>query len=106
MAQLIEARRQDPQGLVQRFGELLRKFVHPMWWERHGNVPALARLVRAYITFAPEFVAQNHLMAVLGVFQKLISVKSLDSHGFLIMRDIITHMEYDLILRTVVEYFR
>jgi len=49
-------------------------------WERQGNVPALNLLLVAFIHKAPEMVA-TQLEPVLGIFQRLISSKSLDHEG-------------------------
>lgn len=87
----IEARKKDPADLVKRYGDSFRNFLVPTVWLRSGNVPALARLVRAYIKFAPDFVGPQ-LQPVLGVFQKLISSKSTDRAGLQILNDIIFFM--------------
>jgi exportin-2 (importin alpha re-exporter) len=94
VAQLVEAHKSAPDALVQRYGGLYKKFLMPQWWLRHGNVPALTRLFRAFIQFAPEFVNSQGINPVLGIFQKLVASKTLDKFGMHILTDIIRFMPY------------
>jgi exportin-2 (importin alpha re-exporter) len=91
MGLFIEARKKDPASLIKRYGDSFRQFLVPDVWKLSGNVPALTRLVRSYIKFAPDFVGPQ-LEPVLGVFQKLISNKSQDAFGIQILNDIVFHM--------------
>ena len=51
-------------------------------WENHGSIPALVRLLEAYVTRDAAFVVQSgSTEKVLGVFQKLISAKANDHYG-------------------------
>jgi hypothetical protein len=60
-AQLIELR---PAPLPATYLAIFPPLLAPVFWERHGNVPALVRLLRAYMAkAAPEVVAQGHLQA-------------------------------------------
>ena len=60
-AQLIELR---PAPLPAMYLGLFPPLLSPVFWERHGNVPALVRLLRAYMAkAAAEIVAQGHLQA-------------------------------------------
>jgi len=55
---------------------LFTPLLSPVLWERRGNVPALSDLFRAYIGKAmADVLAGQHLMGVLGVFQKLLASK-------------------------------
>ncbi|KAG2501736.1 hypothetical protein HYH03_000236 [Edaphochlamys debaryana] len=86
-SQLIELRAAPlPATYLAIFPPLLA----PVFWERSGNVPALVRLLQAYLTKAGgEVVAGGHLVAVLGVFQKLLSSKAHDHEGFYIVNAIV-----------------
>ncbi|GFR48907.1 hypothetical protein Agub_g10856 [Astrephomene gubernaculifera] len=86
-SQLIELRSAPlPQLYLQIFPPLLS----PVFWERSGNVPALVRLLQAYLTKAgAEVVSGGHLVAVLGVFQKLLSSRAHDHEGFYIVNAIV-----------------
>ncbi len=60
-AQLIELR---PAPLPAMYMGIFPPLLSPVFWERHGNVPALVRLLRAYMAkAAAEIVAQGHLQA-------------------------------------------
>ncbi|KAG2451269.1 hypothetical protein HYH02_003876 [Chlamydomonas schloesseri] len=86
-SQLIELR---PAPLPQLYLAIFPPLLSPVFWERSGNVPALVRLLQAYLTKAgAEVVAGGHLVAVLGVFQKLLSSKAHDHEGFYIVNAIV-----------------
>lgn len=92
-AQLIEARKNTPEILIERYGNQFKQFTSPLLWERHGNIPALTRLLEAFISFAPGFIIQDQrLSAILGVFQRLIGMKSYDKCGFQLIRSITLHL--------------
>ena len=66
----------------------------PMLWDRTGNIPALVRLLQAYIEKAPADVTKDDkLMALLGVFQKLIASKSNDHQGFYLLGSLVENLE-------------
>ncbi len=70
----------------------------PTLWERNGNVPALVRLLQAFIEKAASHVTEgNHLKALLGVFQKLIASKQNDHQGFYLLGSMIEHLEPSLL---------
>ena len=61
-------------GLPEAYSSLLPPILTPACWENRGNVPALVRLVRAFLAKdAPRIVAQGQLGSMLGIYQKLIS---------------------------------
>ncbi|CAD7697690.1 unnamed protein product [Ostreobium quekettii] len=63
------------------------------FWEQNGNVPALVRLLQAYFTkAAAQVIDGGRLESILGVFQKLLSSKQLDHHGFYILNAIFEHL--------------
>ena len=58
-AQLIDAR---PPPLPPLYMQLFKPLLAPLFWERPGNVPALTRLLRAYLAkAAAEILAQGLL---------------------------------------------
>jgi exportin-2 (importin alpha re-exporter) len=76
LAQLLEYRPRGS-GLGEAYTMLLIPLLTSAPWERIGNVPALVRLIGAYLGKAgPELVAGGHLGPMLGIFQKLLSLKS------------------------------
>eukprot|EP00741_Cyanophora_paradoxa_P021915 tig00021428_g21154.t1 len=55
----------------------------PALWERPANVPALTRLLEAYLAKAGDQVAAGkQLEPLLGVFQKLVASKANEHEGF------------------------
>ncbi|WFD35077.1 importin-alpha export receptor [Malassezia cuniculi] len=85
MAQLLEAHAQHTPGevLPPAYASLLPPLLMPALWEQKGNVPALVRLLKAYLAQAPEHIVNNgHVEALLGVYQKLISSRLNDVFGF------------------------
>ncbi len=91
LAQLVEARvALGPAGgglpLPEAYLQLLPPLLAPVFWERPGNVPALARLLRAFVAAAPaELAARGALPGALGVLQKLISSKTQDHEGLALL---------------------
>ena len=66
----------------------------PGLWERTGNVPALVRLLQAFIVKAPsDVVTEDKLSALLGVFQKLIASKTNDHEGFYLISSLVENLE-------------
>lgn len=66
----------------------------PLLWERTGNIPALVRLLQAFIEKASSnIVTPERLSNLLGVFQKLIASKSNDHEGFYLLGSIIEHLD-------------
>ncbi|GMH45111.1 hypothetical protein BSKO_13068 [Bryopsis sp. KO-2023] len=89
--QLIELR---PKPLPGVYMQIFPPMLNPVIWERHGNVPALARLIQAYLgKSAAQIVEGNHLEAVLGVFQRLLSSKALDQHSFQVLEGVYANCE-------------
>lgn len=74
---------------------LFQPLLAPLFWERAGNVPALSRLMQAYLKKAgPQIVAGNQLPGLLGVFQKLIASKALDHEGYKLLDSMMEHVRY------------
>lgn len=71
LSQMLEL---HTEGLPDAYSSLLPPILTPLCWENRGNVPALVRLVRAFLSKdAPRIVAQGRLSAMLGIYQKLVS---------------------------------
>ena len=66
----------------------------PALWERSGNIPALVRLLQAFIEKAPsDITKEDKLSALLGVFQKLIASKTNDHEGFYLLNSLIENVD-------------
>ena len=62
-------------------------------WEQKGNVPALARLLSAMIARdAQQIVVDKQLEPILGIWQRLISVKAHENYSFELIEAIITYI--------------
>jgi exportin-2 (importin alpha re-exporter) len=93
LAQLLEYRPAN-QGLGQAYTSLFAPILTPMLWEQKGNVPALTRLLQAYVRKAPTELLP-HLDRILGVFQKLISAKSTECSAFDLLSVVTTHVPHE-----------
>jgi len=71
LAQLLEYR---PNGLGEAYTALFPPLLSPALWQSKGNIPALVRLLKAYLNkAAPELVGNNYLIPMLGIFQQLLA---------------------------------
>jgi len=76
-------------ALTPPYLELLQGLTSPTLWEKQGNIPALVRLLQAYLHKGGQQIVSNHLLPILGVFQKLVASKSYDHEGFYILEAIV-----------------
>lgn len=91
LSQLVELR---PQPLPPSYLVIFPPLLSPVLWERSGNVPALVRLLQAYLARAPaEVVTSGHLNGVLGVFQKLNASRAHDHEGFYILNSLVEFLD-------------
>lgn len=73
LAQLLEFRPPEG-GLGEAYTIIFRPLLQAVLWERRGNVPALTRLLRAYLNKDPNaIVTGGHLPGILGIFQSLLA---------------------------------
>jgi exportin-2 (importin alpha re-exporter) len=89
LAQLLEFRPRES-GLGQSYTQLFPPLLTPDLWEKKGNVPALARLIQAYIKNAAGELTGS-INPILGVFQKLLSLKATEGSAFEILSSAIVH---------------
>lgn len=95
LAQLIEINRPP---LPTTYMQIFQLFLSPESWQKKANVPALVRLLQAYLQKAPrELTQEGPLSQVLGIFNKLVSSKSTDHLGFFILNTIIENLSYEVI---------
>ena len=67
-------------------------------WERHGNIPAVVGLLRAYLRNCVKTVAnEENVKNLLGIFQKLVNSKSNDQHGFRLLNAMIETVPFVLL---------
>ncbi|GMY07553.1 exportin-2 [Fagus crenata] len=95
LAQLVELNRPPiPPSYMQIFQILLS----PDSWKKASNVPALVRLLQAFLQKAPhELNQEGRLNKVLGIFNTLISSASTAEQGFYVLNTVIESLEYGVI---------
>jgi exportin-2 (importin alpha re-exporter) len=93
LSQMLELHTNHSEPLSNYYNEMLPPLLTPTLWELRGNVPALVRLLRAYLRAgASRIVAENRISAMLGVFQKLIGSKLNDVYGFELLEALFEHV--------------
>ena|SRR3954467_3855225 len=71
------------------YERMMVPLLHSSMWEQRGNVPALVRLWKAMLTRGATLVVEKgHLQALLGIFQRLLVVKSTDIYAFDLLQSI------------------
>ncbi|GMI29752.1 hypothetical protein TeGR_g12222 [Tetraparma gracilis] len=107
LAQLLEYRAPG-EALSASYTGLFAPLLTPTLWESKGNVPALTRLIVAYVNKGgvPLLSSGNNLMGVLGVFQKLISSKANEASGFLVITGLLEHLGIDTLKEQVPQVFQ
>ena len=86
---MLELRTQD---IPSSYFELFPFLLMPILWERPGYIPALTRLLQAYIEKAATTIVAEKIMPVLGVFQRLVASKSNDHFGFYILNSLTEYL--------------
>lgn len=95
LAQLVELSRPP---IHQSYMQVFNLLLAPELWKKSGNVPALVRLLQAYLKKAPnELNQQETLTKVLGIFQKLILASNTEELGFYVLNTVIENLGYDVI---------
>ncbi|KAE9615357.1 hypothetical protein Lal_00048401 [Lupinus albus] len=95
LAQLVELNRPPITPIYMQIFEIL---LSPESWERGANVPALVRLLQAFLQKAPNEISQgDRLTKVLGIFDKLIKSRSTSEQGFYVLNTVIENLQYDVI---------
>ncbi|KAI8980903.1 Cse1-domain-containing protein [Pilobolus umbonatus] len=97
LAQLLEQHKGTE--LTPAYVSLLTPLLNPALWEQ-GNIPALVRLVQAYLDKGiTTILANNQLEAILGIFQqKLIYSRQFDHNGILLLISITKRVPVDVLI--------
>ena len=66
--------------------QLAQPLLAPSVWELKGNVPAVTRMLRAFVK--KDISVFSDLVPVLGVFQRLIASKDYEGYVFELLEDI------------------
>ncbi|KAE7999346.1 hypothetical protein FH972_003788 [Carpinus fangiana] len=95
LAQLVELNSPPIPPIYMQIFEML---LSPDLWKRTSNVPALVRLLQAFLQKAPHELSQEgRLNKVLGIFNTLISSSGTAEQGFYVLNTIIESLEYGVI---------
>jgi exportin-2 (importin alpha re-exporter) len=71
------------------YERMMVPLLHSSMWEQRGNVPALVRLWKAMLVRGASMVVEKgHLQGLLGIFQRLLVVKSTDVYAFDLLQSI------------------
>ncbi|XP_058757292.1 exportin-2 [Vicia villosa] len=95
LALLVELNRPPIPPIYMQIFEIL---LSPDSWKRASNVPALVRLLQAFLQKAPNEISQEaRLTKVLGIFDTLIQSSSTSEQGFYVLNTVIESLPYDVI---------
>lgn len=95
LAQLVDLNRSPLPG---NYMDIFAILLLPESWKKSGNVPALVRLLQAFLRKAPhELNQQGRLSNVLGIFNTLVSSPSTDEQGFYVLNTVIENLGYEVI---------
>ncbi|KAL6575622.1 hypothetical protein OROHE_000999 [Orobanche hederae] len=93
LAQLVDLNRSPLPG---NYMEIFAILLLPEPWKKSANVPALVRLLQAFLRKAPhELNQQERLSSILGIFNNLVSSPSTDEQGFYVLNTVIENLGYD-----------
>jgi exportin-2 (importin alpha re-exporter) len=97
----------EPRFSLPMTHRLLPEFVKPQWWLRSGNIPALVRLLQAYLRQAPiENFTPELISGILGVWQKLISSTATDHEGFYLLEAVVQYLPKEVFQANVSMLFQ
>lgn len=95
LAELVELNRPPISPIYMQIFSLL---LSPDSWNRNSNVPALVRLLQAFLQKAPhELHQEKKLEPVLGIFNRLVSSPSTDDQGFYVLNTVVESLDYVVI---------
>jgi len=94
-------------GLGESYEMLFQPMLTPEIWERKGNIPALTRLLRAYLEqAAAQIVAMGSLQAILGLFQKLMASQPTEQSGMELLSTVLLTVEPTSLEHFLTEIFK
>lgn len=98
----------SPTPISPAYAQILPPLLMVVMWERKSNIPALIRLVQAYLRKGPAIVVGgNHLVAILGIFQKKLNKSKLHDHeGFYLLESIVENLSFPDFDKYLTEIFR
>ncbi|CAK4329689.1 unnamed protein product [Aphanomyces euteiches] len=89
LAQLLDMN--PSRQLSAAYTNLFPVLLTPALWDRISTVPAIVKLLESYLRKAPTTM-QGHITGILGVFQKLVSNRTTETHAFALLRPFLVYM--------------
>lgn len=85
-----------PTPISPAYAGILPPLLMVVMWERKSNIPALIRLVQAYLRKGTAIVISgNHLVPILGIFQKKLNRSKMHDHeGFYLLEAIVENLSF------------
>ncbi|KAE8662454.1 Exportin-2 [Hibiscus syriacus] len=95
LAQLVELNKPP---ISPSYMQIFVLLLSPESWRRSSNVPALVRLLQAFLQKSPhELNQEGRLNQVLGIFNMLVSSAGTDEQGFYVLNTVIENLEYGVL---------
>ncbi|KAM7274872.1 hypothetical protein ACFE04_016738 [Oxalis oulophora] len=95
LAQLVELNRPP---LSPNYMQIFTLLLSPEVWKRSSNIPALVRLLQAFLQKSPHDLSQEgKLSEVLGIFNMLVRTRSTVDQGFYVLNTVIENLDYNVI---------
>lgn len=95
LAQLVEL---NSSPLPAHYMQFFIVLSSPDLWKKSSDVPALVRLLQAFLRMAPsELIREGKLQQVLGIFNQLVLSPSTEDQGFFVLNTIMESLGYDVI---------
>lgn len=92
LAQLLEVSPRE--SISDNYKAFLTVILAPALWDVKGNVPGCTRLLSAIIPVTKAYIVSEKLLEqVLGIFQRLLSTKKFQLHGFDILESLVKTFE-------------
>ncbi|KAI4338364.1 hypothetical protein MLD38_023434 [Melastoma candidum] len=95
LAQLVDLNRPP---ILATYMPIFQILLSPELWGKRSNVPALVRLLQAFLQKSPNELSQGgRLIQVLDIFNGLIKSASTEEQGFFVLNTVFENLEYGLI---------
>lgn len=92
MSQMLELH--VGQEIPSSYTALLPSLLTPTLWQTRSNVPALVRLLQAFLAKGnAQIINTSTVQSLLGIYQQLIASRVNDEYGFELLLSIFRHVD-------------
>lgn len=91
LSQMLELRQGG--DIPPSYTTLLPSLLTPALWQVRGNIPALVRLLQAFLAKGSAQLSDGNIQSLLGIYQQLIASRVNDEFGFELLLSIFQHIE-------------